>query len=152
MTAHTHTRIIVCVQAAALILTAGKSGVCVQLKTGARPRRERRRLTPPIDSQSASTRISTLDSLMSSAGEEARQPFTDELFGISPAARVLTSATGLLFSGSSGAEDQSLNVSIDSADLPPTCHPSPILPINQINPARSVPRVGRDGRREEGNG
>lgn len=150
-----HAQIIVCVQAAALILTAGKSGpepgsissgVCVQLKTGARPRQKnQRRLTPPIDSQSASTRISALDSLMSSAGEEARQPLTDELFSIGPAGRVLTSATGLLFSGSSGAEDQSLNVSIDSADLPPTCHASPILPIDQINPARSVPAVGRDG-------
>lgn len=82
---------------------------------------------------------------MSSAGEEARQPFTDELFSIGPAARVLTSATGLLFSGSSRAEDQSLNVSINSADLPPTCHALPILPINQINPTRSVPGVGRDG-------
>lgn len=81
---------------------------------------------------------------MSSAGEEAHQPFTDELFGIGPAAQVLTSATGLLSSGSSGAEDQSLNVSIDSADLPPTCHAPPILPINQINPAHSAPGVGRD--------
>lgn len=65
----------------------------------------------------------------------------------------MTSATGLLFSGSSGAEDQSLTVSIDSTDLPPTCRALPILPINQINPARSVPnekkkwrKRGKDGK------